>query len=236
MAHTPKQLASQPGGWLELILVSSGLYFLVAGGVFVLVPKLIEAQTPTGQNLVQILCYCLWAAAVLGVIGWRVGRHRPGVGWWQRLDLSRPTWRQLGWGLGALPVYYILSISALVILVLAGVVGTDVSQQIDLSLETGWAWWLSALVLVVLVPITEELLFRRWLYRRLAELSRFWLALPLAALLFGLGHSPSLVVVDTTVLAVVAILLYRRTGNLWPVIGLHAAKNAIALTLMTLGG
>ncbi len=235
MAYAPKQSAGRPGGWLELILVSLGLYLLAATAVFALVPELIGAHTPTGQNLVQVLCYCLWGAAVIGVIGWRVGRQQPGVGWWRRLDLLRPTWKQLGWGLLALPVYYVLSISVQVILLLAGLIETDVSQQINLSLESGWPRWLSGLVVVVLVPVTEEVFFRRWLYRRLAELSRFWLALTLAALLFGLAHSPLLVVVDTTVLAVVATLLYHRTGNLWPAIGLHAAKNAIALTLVTLG-
>ncbi len=90
--------------------------------------------------------------------------------------------------------------------------------------------------LVVLPPITEELLMRGFLYTGLrAKLPKI-VAVFITSFLFAIAHlqagssTPLLWVaaIDTFVLSVVLIHLKEKTGTLWAPIFLHALKNGIA--------
>ena len=243
MSHASKPIKKRILGWLELVIVSFVALLLLDILTVVFEHFLLPADfrlglegSPGGLNLSRFLAYSSWLFLLGGFLVWRLGRNQPKSSWWARLDLTRPSWAALGWGAVALLAAYGLSLALAVLLSQLDLINLDQKQRIGFSLRGSWPVFWAFLTIVIIVPIGEELLFRRWLYRRLAELGPAWLALSLAPLLFGLAHWPPLLAaIDTLIFATAVILVYRKFGNLWPPILMHSAKNAIALSLLVFG-
>jgi membrane protease YdiL (CAAX protease family) len=87
--------------------------------------------------------------------------------------------------------------------------------------------------LVVVAPITEELLFRGIILRGLLGRFRPWAAILLSALLFGVMHLNPWQTIPTFVLGVAYAWFYVRSGSLWPGIVAHALNNFLFLVVMT---
>jgi CAAX protease family protein len=116
-------------------------------------------------------------------------------------------------------------------------------QNIGLRL---WLLWLiPALPLLFVQILAEELIFRGYLLQQFA--ARFqsrWVWWVLPSLIFGslhyqpatFGDNTWLVVVHTTLFALVASDLTIRTGNLGAAVGLHFANNFFSLLVVGLQG
>lgn len=85
------------------------------------------------------------------------------------------------------------------------------------------------LMLVIVAPITEELLFRGYLYGKLRKKISVISATLLVSLLFGLAHGSWNVGVDTFALSLVMCIIREETGSIYPTILMHMLKNGIAL-------
>jgi membrane protease YdiL (CAAX protease family) len=98
-----------------------------------------------------------------------------------------------------------------------------------------------ALVLVcvlvcVLAPLAEEVLFRGYLFTALRNWRGLWPAALVSGAVFGVihaGSTPVGLLVPLAVLGVGLALLYAWTGSLYPPIALHAVNNAIAFGVAT---
>jgi len=96
------------------------------------------------------------------------------------------------------------------------------------------------ILMMVLVALWEEIVFRGFLLTRLyAILRRWWLAVPLGAALFAMGHYDLQGALATAVIWAVGILLgvllaWRR--SLLPGIVFHACFNIIGLSLLRSSG
>lgn len=89
-----------------------------------------------------------------------------------------------------------------------------------------------AISAVVLAPLTEELLFRHMLFRRLFQRAGPTLAWALPAVAFSLFHfNPSGVIVYVW-LGLVFAWAYLYTGRVWVAMAVHAGHNGIALALL----
>lgn len=159
------------------------------------------------------------------------------------IGLRRPRWSDLGYGLGGLPIYYLLFLVA-TILATALWPDLNVDQKQELGFDTSavigpLAMLLTFISLVVIPPIVEEIMVRGMLY------SSFKKALPLipAALitsaLFAAAHLTAssdgplyIAAIDTFALSLVLIYLRELTGGLWACIVLHALKNGIAFYVL----
>ena len=239
---------------LFFIGLQIGLSFAAAtilvSGVAVLIllgPELLQQQDISASIirdslrdhafLVSFLSYLFWLPLLVFLLGRYFGKSRPGEGWLSRLDLSRPTWRDIAAGIA---ISLALTGLITIIGVLLDWLGlADISQR-QVLLESipdgGWSLLWAFLTVGLLVPLAEELVFRRWLYRSLVDWAGIGLALPLAALTFGLLHSDSLAtVILTTVLGAGFILAYRWSGNLWTSIVMHATNNILVISLFSLG-
>lgn len=88
-----------------------------------------------------------------------------------------------------------------------------------------WPTWLVLLVVAVIAPCTEEILFRGVIFQRLTRWAHPAFAALCSSLLFALLHNDSM---STLVSGLVLTALYLRTGSLWVPIAVHALKNATA--------
>ncbi|MDB5164377.1 MAG: hypothetical protein JWL89_3 [Candidatus Saccharibacteria bacterium] len=158
------------------------------------------------------------------------------------IGLKRPRWRDLGYGLTAVPVYLVLY------LLTVGVVSHFVpSLNINQTQEIGFnnvqgtlPLILTFISLAVLPPIAEEIMVRGFLYGSLKKaLPLIWAILTTSAL-FASAHLPEggaagplyIAALDTFVLSLILIYLREKTGSLWASITLHAIKNSIAFVAL----
>jgi uncharacterized protein len=88
--------------------------------------------------------------------------------------------------------------------------------------------------IAVITPIAEELAFRGYLFPALTRWRGPWIGALLTAILFGVAHVVSSPVEALPALAIFgfgACLLFWFTGSLLPCVALHAANNAIVLSV-----
>lgn len=146
-------------------------------------------------------------------------------------------WKDIGIGLGALVVYML---GSGLLLTLGQFLLTGVNWEQEQVLEVGRVFGsdlvLAFVLLVVLIPIAEEWIFRGFLYGGLrARKLPVWASALVVSVLFGLGHGQLNVGIDTFVLSYVACIAREATGTIWPGVVLHMLKNFIAFSLLYVG-
>lgn len=102
-----------------------------------------------------------------------------------------------------------------------------INKQIELGLYTGDVITIGCYVIIVgvLAPLWEEVLFRGFLLPSLAKLVTPWPAVTLTALLFAWMHSSSEAIVPLLLVALGCGALLVRFDNLLPPILLHGLYN-----------
>ena len=122
----------------------------------------------------------------------------------------------------------------------------DVFQQQQLEFDNNTVQGARLLVvfitLVIIPPITEEIVFRGFLYNSLKKVTMKRVAVVITSILFAAAHleffgeNPLnfIAAIDTFVLSLFLIWVYEKTENLWAPIMLHALKNAIAFVVLFL--
>ena len=89
---------------------------------------------------------------------------------------------------------------------------------------------------VVLAPISEELLFRGILYRRLQRYIRgFWGPALISSAIFGLYHMNLAQGIFAFLFGLFICAVYEKIRNLWAAIALHAGGNLISVVLVYTG-
>lgn len=139
----------------------------------------------------------------------------------------------------AFVAYFLLTMVTMSIA--SGVFSVDMQQKqiIPFSqsmLVTHWQFIMAFVVLVVLAPIVEELLYRGYLYGKLRNSFSIWLSIIVTSIAFGAAHlwvgpnSPLqwAVAVDTFTLSLVMCATREYTGAIWVPIMMHMMKNGIA--------
>lgn len=154
------------------------------------------------------------------------------------IGLLKPRWRDIGYGLLAIPAYYIIYLLT-VGLVSHFVAGFNPEQNQEIGFENvsgALPLLLTFISLVVIPPIAEEIMVRGFLYSSLKKAMRLIPAALLTSALFAAAHLPEggaagplyVAALDTFVLSLVLIYLREKTGSLWASITLHAFKNGVA--------
>lgn len=167
------------------------------------------------------------AAAILCAVAFAGLRRRPKL--WHFGLYAIGTRRALGW-IAAVSVG-MLVFDALYF----GLVPVGALDYGYFGLDSGaWSLAVIAVAVVVLAPIAEEIFFRGFLYPALRSRFGILLAAVIDGLIFGALHYGQgdgwLVLPTIGVFGVVMCLLYERVGSLYPLIAVHAALNAIALS------
>lgn len=81
----------------------------------------------------------------------------------------------------------------------------------------------------IIVPISEELLFRGVIFKRLREVVDFKKAMLLSAIIFGLIHSSFIQMIYAFVLALFLAYVYEKYGSFKAPVLLHISVNLISL-------
>jgi uncharacterized protein len=138
-------------------------------------------------------------------------------------------WRSVGW---ALAIWVgVLALEGLWALLVGGY--SNVEEDPNM---TDGELVLLLFAVAVIAPIVEELTFRGYLFPALAPWRGPWVAAAITAIVFGAAHvvsSPLAVLPPLAIFGFGACLLFWFTGSLLPCVGLHAANNAL---VMTVGG
>lgn len=101
---------------------------------------------------------------------------------------------------------------------------------LEMAEKTGWGSFLAmGAVVIILVPISEEVFFRRGLYGVLRPLGA-WTALIATSLLFSAVHFFLLGFPALFLMGVVFQLVYLKTRNLAAAMTTHALVNMLAMT------
>ncbi|HEY5442173.1 MAG TPA: type II CAAX endopeptidase family protein [Candidatus Saccharimonadales bacterium] len=158
------------------------------------------------------------------------------------IGLRRPHWLDLGYGMAAVPPYYVLYFLTVgVVSSLVHSLNVNQQQQIGFNnVQGGGQLLMTFISLVVLPPLAEEILVRGFLYSSLKKAMPTIWAVLLTSGLFAAAHLPEggaagplyIAALDTFVLSLVLIYLREKTGSLWASITLHAFKNGIAFTAL----
>lgn len=168
------------------------------------------------------------------------------------LKLYQRSFRAIGWrkfrlldlayGLVGVPVYFLLY-AITVALASILVQGLDVNQHQEIGFSNvsgAWELMITFVSLVILPPLTEEILVRGLLYSSLKKAMPVLGAALTTSVLFAAAHLPEggaagplyIAAIDTFILSLVLIYLREKSGSLWPCIILHAIKNGVAFVAL----
>jgi len=220
--------------WLGPLLALAGIVVLTG----VIVP-LVAPDRGLGRVVVAI-------AAVIGgelllllaLLAFGRGVAARGGGWRATFGLDwirKRDWRP--WILGFGIVYACRTAVLVVAAVLTDGRAVEEARNLDIGSPTVLSIVVLVILIVVLAPVTEELMFRGLLLRSFLRRMTFWPAALLSTLLFSLFHVYQVGTVlgaVTLALSVAALglgncFIVRITGRLTPAIMVHAAFNALTL-------
>jgi membrane protease YdiL (CAAX protease family) len=212
--------------WTAPVALVAGLVLAAIGGLIVDLPLLAfgvsitSSHTPQGVTLLDTFVQDLAFVATAVYCAHIGGRS---VSAWQ-FGLRPPTrgWRAAIGALLILLAGYI-AVSA----IWAAIVNPGKEKVLD-QIGSGPA---SAILICVVAPMCEEMLFRGYIFTAL----RNWHGTPIAAILTGIvfaavhaGSAPVLDLLPLGVLGFGLCLLYRRTGSLYPSMAAHSLNNSVA--------
>ena len=233
-------------GWCAWLLVVWLLSSLIVSLPVVLLRRLADYDALTdvvGVAIMQVAQLLLMLVMLIVIPGRlsRSGRQfgQRSVKWQNRCQLlgvcRRPNRDDVIPLLASIVGYYLIgfAVTALASLVLPTNLMTQ-AQDVGFT-GLGGGWWqaiLIVLILAVITPIFEELIFRGFLLGKVQALLGFWPAAILVSLLFAMAHGQVNVGLTTFILSMIACYDRHRMGAIWVGMGLHMVVNLLAATLV----
>ncbi len=92
----------------------------------------------------------------------------------------------------------------------------------------GIPWWARILCYEIVAPISEELLFRQVIYKRLRQISPLWVAVIISAALFGLYHGNLVQGIYAFIMGCFLALVYEWTGSFVAPVLFHMVANHLS--------
>ena len=233
-------------GPVVAVVVTVVIYFLsqfLASVVLLAVSKVqgwdkTQVEQLTNQTLPQFFYILMVEGVTLGLLWFFLRRRKANF---RTLGLVKPHWGDLSWALTGFAIYLpILLVAMAAFKAWFPQVNLNQPQQVGFSGAHGGALVLVFMSLVILPPVTEEILTRGFLYAGLKTKLPVIAAALLTSVIFASAHLqfgsgvPLLwaAAIDTFVLSLVLVFLREKTGRLWASIGLHMLKNGIAFAAL----
>ena len=187
-----------------------------------------SAEALSGKQGYLLAAYILGGISMIGglLVIMRL-RHIP----LSVLHIQKPNFTDVGYGLLGYGAYLLILVLVFTF-VTNFIPGIDIGQKQDLGLNissSGPVLVAIYFALAVVPAISEELLFRGFLYNRMrskklgALLSAF-----IVSALFATFHGQVNVAIDTFILSMVMIYVFETRKSLWVTVTMHLIKNSIA--------
>ena len=217
----------------DLIIV--GFYILVFTGFLKSaeskIENLEELQMTAGLVLVSSIAMLLIGGIIPLILFWRTNLI-------EFFGLRWLRWQNIFWIMPAF-VFAMMIVGA--ILVACGwqtwvqdSLGAKPQEAVTLVRETSDVGLLVAMAVtaIIFAPITEELIFRGYLYPVVKRFTDRWFDSIFSGVLFGVIHFNVMALPMLALMGVILAVIYERSGSLWVPIGCHAAFNATSVGLM----
>ena len=114
--------------------------------------------------------------------------------------------------------------------------GDGIQESVKLLQETTdpTVFILMGVVACIGAPLSEEVVFRGYIYTAVKRMAGLPVAVILSGLLFGAVHMSLVALLPLTVLGIILALSYEYTGSLWAPIAIHFCFNAATVAVQTL--
>lgn len=114
--------------------------------------------------------------------------------------------------------------------------GSEQQKSVQLLMNSSEIPLLIALTIsaVIIAPLAEELIFRGYIYPVAKRYSEKWFAAIFSAALFGVVHLNLLGLPMLILIGFVLVVLYEKTGSIWPCIFCHMAFNGFSIGMIFL--
>ncbi|OYX41058.1 hypothetical protein B7Y94_05685 [Candidatus Saccharibacteria bacterium 32-49-12] len=203
---------------------------LIMGALWLAGEVGVELTTVNDAVFTTVLGGVIYGITLLIVVGvpWLLKGYRTSL---NQIGLDRlPAWRDIlisPFGF----IGYLMLTATLTFLMMQIFPAIDFLQEQDTGfgqLVTSTDYILAFVMLVVIAPVAEEVLFRGYLFGKLRQHVPLWGAIIVTSLLFGAVHGQWNVAIDTFALSVVMCLVVVWSKSIWPAILIHMLKNGIA--------
>ena len=234
-------------GPLAAVAITVGIYFaaqLFAGILISIVPvikhwSIARTNDWLANNAWAMFLFVLLVESVTLALLYAVMRRRKQG--FRGLGLNKLHLKYVVYALAGFGVYFVLYILGLIV-AKALVPSLDLDQKQEIGFDTsmrGAALLPIFLSLVILPPVTEEIVARGFLFGGLRTKLPFAGAAVITSIMFAAAHLGEasngllwVAAVDTFILSMVLCYLREKTGSLWPPIGVHMIKNGLAFIVL----
>lgn len=200
------------------------------GPQFVLIPllpllQIFKLDSNVKLFVVQALLQILTLAVLFLVI------RRYGLAW-PSIGLERFKLPYAWLAIVAFPIYLLAAVIIANVVAYVYPVNLQQIQDIGFHAIRGPEIALVFIALVIITPLTEEIIFRGFLFRAYRQDFGFWIGTLLVSLIFAVAHGQLNVGLDVFALSILLCYVREKTGSLWPAIMLHALKNLVAFVIL----
>ncbi|HEX9679307.1 MAG TPA: type II CAAX endopeptidase family protein [Candidatus Saccharimonadales bacterium] len=229
------EISPRPWGWVAaigIVLLALAVGGLAAEALRVLTSWPANDLTQFQDLALGLVSIGVTIAAVIAFVNYR-GFSLEALGFNQPKSRIKAS---IALVFGTFGLYFLTSLLAISLLSVL-LPNVDLNQAQDLGLDEPDRfidYGAIFLLLVLIAPLSEEIIFRGFMFQGLTRSMRWQLAAIISAALFGLAHGQLNVGIDTGLLGLFSAWLVHHTGSIWPSIGLHVLKNLIAYTLVFL--
>lgn len=224
------------------VLQGIGVLYFVMALMGVLAGLLIQRvpETPADDTIRAMIIaaqYLLFSAAVIGYIWHHV--RAPKTRRLRALGARVPhLWRLVGEGIGGYGVLVVV----LAVMSLSGHSGPltgclamlQTGERLAMNMQTLPAKVILFVLICIIAPVVEELIFRGFVYAGLRRRMTFMGAVLASAIIFALMHTNPQGLVPITLIGIVLATLYERNRSIVPSVICHALNNTLVFFLMLL--
>ena len=236
-------MTEKTGSLKKKFMHASGLILLVILGYILANVFLVALFTLLGflgitiaqNNVTNTLVNALMFAAMLGAI---FGGYRLFAKKWPSRKLlgleKRPEFADVGYALGGVVLYFIVgAIVSYAITKYAPWIDLNQKQETGFSSPSGSDIYLIFLLLVIVAPVIEEVIFRGFLFGALKKTGvPFWLNAVLVSVVFAAAHLQLNVAINVFVLSMIMCIVREVQGSIWGTILMHMLKNGLAFYIL----
>lgn len=144
----------------------------------------------------------------------------------------RPIWLVLSILAGISTFFVMLCVNAWIIQMFPQWIEPQAITEVIVQARNGWEWFEAILVVSVLAPISEELLFRGYIYHSMRTRYGVFVSVLVTSLLFGCMHYDLFRLLPLTLAGVCLNLVSIYSGNVLGSILMHAVWNFMMIAVL----